>query len=61
MKSFSERKSDIARLEKMGLDPFNGCPTCQGKGEVRTHKRYVGCFTVACADCKGTGYSKKIS
>jgi DnaJ-class molecular chaperone len=31
------------------------CPECQGKGEKRVFKMYVGCFSVACSKCGGRG------
>lgn len=37
------------------------CPTCDGKGEVRKFKMYVGCYSLGCDTCQGSGRVKRQS
>jgi len=35
--------------------PEQICPECEGKGELRIFRMYVGCLTVGCWKCRGKG------
>lgn len=41
------------------LDYLEACPTCQGRGEGKTHSRRIGYETENCKACEGTGYRQR--
>ena len=51
-------QDDTPRLDSSAIDRHldtQGCPECNGIGEVQRFVMYVGVITNACARCRGWG------